>query len=300
MINVFEPPLFDHDDVIKWKCKLEKGVRYMVAQTLKEKLLSIDDFQKVPNEYAHTLLDEMLKHIGSPDTKLRDELIYIGLATWIMNEKFHQAQLKQLYNKVLNDDFLFYQIGKDKDDSVFTRSFSVLILPPLLEVHKKSSFLSRGDVVNGLKCVNTYIIKEQDSRGYIPEKGWAHSLAHAADALESFASLEEIEEQDLIPVLEGIKYAISRPLPYYHGEDERLINALETMLPKVPDCFIIEWIESFESILSKVESPYDDVVHFNIKTFLRSFYFRLLWKREERYREAILSTLESIEELGAY
>ncbi len=270
------------------------------VQTLKRQLLSFNNFEHVPQKESRTLVDDMLKHIGSPDPVLRDELIYRALAIWILNEKFDQDHLRDLYALALSDDYLFYQIGNIGDDSVFTRSFSVLLLPPILEIHKQNSFLSREELTNGLDALIHYFNQEQDVRGYVSEKGWAHSMAHAADALESIASCEEIEEQDLLPVFEAIKDVITRPSQYINGEDERLINALETIFPKVADCFIIEWIQSFSSFLEKVEGYEDDAIHFNMKTFLRSMYFRFVWKEEKRYREAILNTLEPIEKMGAY
>ena len=274
--------------------------RTVKQQSLKETLQSFHDFKQVSQQEAITLSDQMVDHIGNPDPVLRDELIYSGLATWIMEGKFDKQYFCKLFNQVLTDQYLFYKIGQKDDDSVFTRSFSVLLLPPIIEVHKKDSFLSKEELFQGLEAVTAYLKQEKDVRGYVPEKGWAHSIAHAADALESFASLDEIEEQHLIPSFEAIKTAISRNIPYHHGEDERLIHAIETMLPKVPDCFFIEWIQSFENILDTVESPEDSVVHFNVKTFLRSLYFRFVWKKEERYRDAIVDTLESIDKIGAY
>ncbi|QHE51431.1 DUF2785 domain-containing protein [Pontibacillus sp. HMF3514] len=270
------------------------------VQTLKQKLQSFDNFEHVAQQESHTLLDDMLKHIGSPDPVLRDELIYSALAIWVLNEKFDQDHLRELYDLALSDDYLFYQIGNRGDDSVFTRSFSVLLLPPILQIHKQSSFLSREELTNGVETLIHYFKKEQDTRGYVAEKGWAHSIAHAADALESFASCKEIEEQDLLSVFNAVKKVITQPSQYINGEDERLINALETIFPKVADCFIIEWIQSFGSVLDKVEGHEEDAIHFNIKTFLRSMYFRFVWREEKRYREAILDTLEPIEKIGAY
>ncbi|KGX86066.1 DUF2785 domain-containing protein [Pontibacillus marinus] len=269
-------------------------------QTLKQQLQSFDNFELVSQQEAQALLDDMLKHIGDPDPVIRDELIYRALAIWILNEKFNQDQLRELYDLALSDEYLFYQIGNKGDDSVFTRSFSVLLLPPILEIHKQKSFLSREALTNGLEALIHYFIKEQDVRGFVSEKGWAHSVAHAADALESFANCDEIEEQELLPVFDAIIHVVTRPSPYIHGEDERLINALETIFPKVADCFIIEWIQSFRFVLEKVEGHEDDAIQFNMKTFLRSLYFRFVWKEEKRYREAILNTLQPIEKIGAY
>ncbi|MFZ7807474.1 DUF2785 domain-containing protein [Bacillus thuringiensis] len=65
------------------------------------------------------------------------------------------------------------------------RAFSVLIPPLILSVHVKNHCYGK----NG-KCGRTSVgicIFKEDVRGYVEGKGWAHSTAHAADALDALA-----------------------------------------------------------------------------------------------------------------
>jgi hypothetical protein len=113
----------------------------MNTEDLREKLRDIvQQNYEVTRAEARQLLPDMLHHIGSTDPELRDTLIYATLATWITQDTFTSDELKPLLQNVLNDKHLFYCIGEENTDSVFTRSFSVLLIPPLLGTHREKPF----------------------------------------------------------------------------------------------------------------------------------------------------------------
>lgn len=136
----------------------------MDALTLKQKLqhiqsvdLSIDNV-----EQPYELALYMMKHIGSPDPVLRDELIYVTLATWIGQGVFSEEQLRDVLQLSLDDKHLFYGIGEQGTDSVFTRTFSVLLLPPILSVDRERPFLNKEDIAGIHHRLTTYLECEKD------------------------------------------------------------------------------------------------------------------------------------------
>src|SRR5690606_23708200 len=72
----------------------------------------------------------------------------------------------------------------------------------------------------------TYVRNEKDIRGYVDSKGWAHAVAHAADALGEVAKHRYIREDDLLELFEVVnsKVLFSDSV-YTHNEDERLALA---------------------------------------------------------------------------
>ena len=38
-------------------------------------------------------------------------------------------------------------------------------------------------------AIATWLLRERDLRGFVPGKGWAHAVAHGADALGALAAL---------------------------------------------------------------------------------------------------------------
>lgn len=156
---------------------------------LKEELLQIkNNNYAVPEDVdAYPYAQWMLDYIGSPDAELRDDLIYSTLHTWITNDVFRQKELRGLMLQAISPDYLFYKIGEKDTDSVFKRAFSVLIPPLILSVHEREPLLSEEQLYSVAEQVLEYVYLEEDVRGYVEGKGWAHSTAHAADALDALA-----------------------------------------------------------------------------------------------------------------
>lgn len=139
----------------------------------------------LPGDLLHTeIIASALDHIGSPDPVLRDELIYATLARWIMGAHLTSAEITSLLDTILDEAHLGYRLGESNTDSVFTRSFSLLLLPPILIAHRERNFLPAEKILEVFSRVMEYLDKERDWRGYIPGKGWAHAAAHAADTLD--------------------------------------------------------------------------------------------------------------------
>ena len=83
-------------------------------------------------------------------------------------------------------------VGEDGTDTVFRRSFSALVLAVVLERATTlatttgtglpdDTLLRWGDRIAG------WLVRERDLRGFVLGKGWAHALAHGADALGALA-----------------------------------------------------------------------------------------------------------------
>lgn len=108
--------------------------------SLKETLLTIRANSFLAPPHAFELALEMVTHIGSPDPQLRDELIYSTFSHWIEEGVLSPEQLQELLAIALDDQHLFYRIGESGTDSVFTRSFSVLLLPLILILHRNILF----------------------------------------------------------------------------------------------------------------------------------------------------------------
>lgn len=244
------------------------------------------------------LTKEMLQSIGSPDPELRDKLIYSILSNWIMKEVFTHQELREILRLTLDDKHLFYLIGENEGDSVFTRSFSVLLIPPILFIHRKHNILSKTELQDIFNKVLQYAREEKDLRGYIEGKGWAHSVAHTADALDELALCKEIERDGLLALLDVIKSKISEDLyAFTHEEDERLVTAVVNIIKRteIKESEISNWIESFKELQYPNTYIGERYLNLNIKNFLRSLYFRLLDQKESlAISTVIIETLDSI------
>lgn len=248
--------------------------------TLKEKLAYLRDNPHQGDSLADfDLVPEMLENIGSTDPLLRDDLIYETFARWIQADCFSAGQLKELLNTCMDHSHVFYKIGEEGTDSVFTRTFSLLIVALIIDAHRRTKFLTTPDLREVKEKMIRYMAAEKDVRGYVDEKGWAHSTAHAADVFRELAQCDEFtDRQDILDILNAIreKVVINNYL-YIHKEDERMARALVSALDRkiLDEPAITGWLESFGEIRKIDRHPEDDYLRANVKTFLRSLYFRL-------------------------
>lgn len=251
---------------------------------LKDQLITLADNQFKPPEQANIFQRtlEMLPHVGSVDSELRDDLIYTCLATWMLdaNELYTEEQYQHILAIALDDEHLFYRLGERETDSVFTRTFSMLLLPLILIAHRRRPFLTRDELRHVKTQLFDYLTREQDLRGFVEtdDKGWAHAIAHAADALDDLARCKEMNADDLRDILNIIRDKVAQPhLVYNFEEDERLtipvIACLERKLLKEAD--VKSWLNSFIPLAKETEpfpACYRQAI--NVKFFLRSLYFR--------------------------
>ena len=265
-------------------------------QELKEELqsISLDDFRLSEGDDLSLLLPNMLHYIGSLDSELRDDLIYSAFANWILNyHLLSRDQLHAVAETVLSEDHMFFQIGARESDSVFRRSFSVLLLPLLLISHRSEPLFTKQEILEIKEKLLRFIQEEQDRRGFIEGKGWAHAIAHSADALNDLAQCEELGIDDLTQILEAISPVVcQREMVYCFGEEERLTTPVVAILKRrvLSQEYLHKWIREFTAkTLSENATPQRIFLRSNIKNFLQSLYFRIKWKCLD---EAILSAIE--------
>ena len=271
---------------------------------LKRTLRALDG---VPENYL-SLSREMLAHLGSPDPELRDELIYRKLATWLFEGVFTPEESREVLATLQDDEHLFYKLGETGTDSVLCRSFSVLLIAPIVGRHREKAFLSAEEVAAVSRRVRMYLEGERDLRGYDPEKGWLHPVAHAADVLDELALCEEIGEAGLLALLESVQKAAFTGISVYaHGEDERLSHVVVNTAKRdiLSEAQILAWLTSFKDKAPTLENfPMPESYHsfINIKHFLRTLYFSLLKdfgflksdSKEIKLRRVMLSEIERV------
>ncbi len=197
-------------------------------------LLAKNKFQPLEETNIFELIPEMLQHIGSLDSQLRDDLIYTALATWILEHKvIPKNELHKIHQTVVSDGYMFKGIGEQGTDTVFQRSFSILVLPLLLIAHREDPYLTSEEVIETKDKLNEFIKLEKDRRGYVEDQGWAHAIAHAADAFDDVALCHELSKNDLLELLAAIKFATCETeIGYAYGEEERNVTPVIAILSR--------------------------------------------------------------------
>lgn len=195
-------------------------------------LTSINNKEKTWEDVdQEVVLDAMILHIGSPNSNLR-EMVYRSFYMSIIHDLLDYETLKKLLNYSVTH-LLFKGIGESGTDSVFTRAFTTILIAVIIHKDIEVDFLSKETLIEVKNEIKKYIELERDVRGYVPVKGWAHSIAHVADTCDELIKSEKIAEVEYFPIIEILlKKYCTTPTGFLHGEDDRVVIAVLAMLNK--------------------------------------------------------------------
>ena len=233
------------------------------------------------SELSPEVRQDMLRGIGNPDSYLRDHLIYGSFGKLIFSDQLNSEEIGALLEVIIGESYLFYKLGEYGKDSVFTRSFSALVIAAIIEYDIKKKVVKQNLVQRAVHKVIHYMMEEQDTRGFIEGKGWAHAIAHGADALDALAKHPFLEKKDISHVLHAVQHCLCKQVDYLDEEEERLANIIASLLEhQNTEQDIQAWIEG---LTGKVETQLDenagsiDAYHTKrtVKNFLKAVYIML-------------------------
>ena len=265
-----------------------------------------DDY-KIPEGHTLENLTEVLfSYLGSTDPELRDDIAYVVYANWLKQALYSADTLKSHIDKLLSN--LDKGIGETVSDTVFLRAFSILLLAEIVHNDNKIQFLDQQQIQLILAKGLWYLEAEQDPRGHIPVKGWAHALAHTADLFLVLALNPNTNEADHGNMLAAIsdKMVHATNHVYIHGEDDRLAGAVIELMRR--GLVSVEQLDSWTHSLTEpdgggwkgvyVEEERNRAFQ-NTRNLLRSIYLQLLLDEEEmpnheRLTEIFLSALKNM------
>ncbi|MGM0896505.1 MAG: DUF2785 domain-containing protein [Bacillota bacterium] len=251
------------------------------------------------------LIKSMMMHIGSPDSELRDGLIYGTFCELILEDKIEADVLNEMLKSCLNEQMLFKGIGESGTDNVFTRSFTSLLIALILHADNQKDFLS-GELIFEVKDqLISYITLEKDLRGFVADKGWAHSIAHIADAFDELIKNKKITTDDYVEIANVLwNKVFIADYVYIHDEEERiLMPLLETLKQGLPHEVIQGFVENIpvELEMQKVQLAEESYwqLYANCKKFLKSFYVKIdnepdLVQLQKKYRGLPLENLRTL------
>jgi hypothetical protein len=246
----------------------------------------------VANEFAvpegHTAWNlteaHLLDYLGSTDPELRDELGYAIFVKWLIAGHYTPEQLHTLRDWAAAN--LQIGLGEQDTDTVFLRSFSVLVLAAITYYENNTQqFFSAEQFRDLLDQALAYFAAEKDLRGYVPDKGWAHSCAHTADLIDELLLSRYSGVPELQRLFDAVADKLLAPSGYIyrHDEDERLSYAVLSGLKRelLSREAVLAWLKRFTDHITAhpryrdMDDPAAHSTYLNVKNFLRSLYVRL-------------------------
>ena len=225
---------------------------------------------------------ELVEMLGHPNPRLREDLAYPLLTTWINNGTFDTV-LSGLGDGIVPG--LRYGLGHDGDMSVLRRSYSALMLAEIIGRDNNEHLMPADSVLDWGDHATAWYIREQDHRGWIPEQGWANAIAHGADLLAALARSRHFGRLELTVLLDVIADRVLTPTAYIwrHGEEDRLAYAVMTLLHRnALDPIIVEpWLARLGDGIKPprtrghLEAEWPPPAVRNTSSFLRALHLQL-------------------------
>ncbi len=193
------------------------------------KQVQTDDFRVPGHLSLADLTEELTVMLGDPDPARRDGTAYPTLATWVARGVYDDL-LPGLGDGMVAG--LAAGIGEVGTDSVFRRSFSALVLAECIRRDNERPLVLGGKVLQWGDAIATWLLREKDLRGFVPGKGWAHAVAHGADALAVLAGSPHLQQPELTVILDVIADRLLLPASeaLTHGEPDRLVQPTLTVM----------------------------------------------------------------------
>ncbi len=220
---------------------------------------------------------ELTAMLGAPEPAVRDGLAYPVLATWIARGVYDDL-LSGLGDGMATG--LERGLGESGTDSVFRRSFSALVLGDCLARDQVVGRLPADTVLTWGDRLATWFLRERDTRGYVPGQGWAHAIAHGADALATLAGSRHLATPELTVVLDVLADRVLQPgVPLRSGEHDRMAHATMAVLRRdlVPLTVVEPWVARIlDQATRRVHDDRDPVeVTGGPEAFLRALHLQL-------------------------
>jgi Protein of unknown function (DUF2785) len=276
------------------------------------RVIANDENALPQGEWVAELTPELLAWLGSTDPELRDEFAYRILAAWIERGQYGPEQLRGMAKQMTAN--LEAGLGEEGTDSVFLRTYSVLILMEVVAHDNANPFLDPADLDGYLEAALGYLRRERDLRSWVPGPGWANAVGHTADLLMMLARSPHLGGGELERILTAIADRVLAPTPavFVHHEDERLayaaLNVLRRRLVARP--VVTAWLDRFTAPAGRPDwrqayaTQPESAARANATSFLRSLYFQLLLTGEpppdrQETLDAIVATLRKAD-IGFY
>ncbi|MBI0092154.1 DUF2785 domain-containing protein [Lactobacillus sp. M0403] len=236
-----------------------------------EQLVALPEGKLVfTNEQIQFLLD----NIGNLNPHIRDNLVYTLFARGFSENAFNQKQIQVIIDSFIQNRDLFRQINQPENDAVFLRTFSALLGALILESDNDKPILTDSDRQLLFDWSIRYLKEEKDFRGYVTNKGWAHSVAHGSDFLGATLNHHDFKPKSVSAIFEVIT-SIFQNLknPFVDDEEQRIAFAFfqGVHFQKIASADFNSFVDDFDKKI------YQQLLHDDrVDWYCFSSWFRLL------------------------
>jgi hypothetical protein len=166
-----------------------------------------DSDYQIPEGYTiEQLTETLMSNIGTPHEEMR-ELAYDILSEWVLSQRYTPDVLRSMIKRLIAN--LQVGLGEKGTDSVFTRSFSVLLLGETVNLDNEDRYLTGEEVHAIAEAALNYLRAERDTRKFVAEgKGWAQALRHGRYCFKDILRSPHFSEGERASISQTLKVTL--------------------------------------------------------------------------------------------
>jgi len=214
----------------------------------------------------------------------RDELAFEALQAWMRGGKLASATVQELRRT------LGAQLA-GPDPQGFARPFAALVLAEVARVDRVQPYLAGEQRAQLVSAAAGYLQGIRDYRGYDPQQGWRHGVAHAADLMLQLALNPALERAEHLQMLAAIASQVAPAGEhfYQYGEGERLMAPV-FYLSRKASLACSDWDAWFTQLLAAPAAAGQQAklarLH-NLNGFLQPLYVNIAESKDEAQRNCL-------------
>ena len=206
--------------------------------------------------------------LASPDPELRDQFAYTTLARILRDQRPATDQLQFLSVRL-------HQLLQQPDPSGVAHPFAIIVLAEVARTDRIEAWMSAAQRQALVDKASSFLENVSDYRGFDPQVGWRHGVAHGADLAMQLTLNPALSEIQQLQLLRAIGRQVAPGHAYRFGEPERLARPV-LFIARRDELEQQDWTDWFAALmdpapLSSWEAAWNDADGLARRHNLRAF-----------------------------
>lgn len=196
-----------------------------------------------------TLAVGLLECLGETDPQLRDGIAYEALAAWMRKGELAPETLRAVRDRL-------YAMLAESDSDGVRWPFAALVLSEVARSDRTAPWMTPAERATMVMRAVAYLESVRDYRGFEPDVGWRHGVAHGADWLAQLSLNPALDGPQLNRIVNAVAVQAvpASGHAYVFGEPQRLAAPILYAAQRgVRD--EAAWKAWFAALLAKVGDP---------------------------------------------
>lgn len=185
--------------------------------------LKTSGFEIADDARRQALALALLPCLADADPRLRDGIAFEAFYTWLRSNRLDTATRTALLER------LGAKIEPGQADRAgFSQPFAALVLSEVARTDRVTPWFTPAQRAALVAQATRYLTSVRDYRGFDPQEGWRHGVAHGADLVLQLAMNPAVDRAGLDRLLSAVAAQVAPPgdHSFIDGESERLARAV--------------------------------------------------------------------------